>query len=451
MSGKRALPAVQTVLRALPPSRMPLAVVTAIVRETLATVRAENPAVDRDAAIAMVQAAVEAEERGGIVPVINATGVILHTNLGRAPLCEEAVRGVAAAAREYSTLEYDLNTGKRGKRGAYVDRCLAILAGAEAALVVNNCAAALVLLLHHFCGRGKRDVVISRGELLQIGGGFRVPEILAAARARLCEVGTTNETNIADYQRAISERTAMILRVHRSNFYIDGFASSPSRGELAAAARDAGVPFVEDLGSGAMATLPLGAEEPTPSQAHKEGATLVCFSGDKLFGGPQAGIVTGPQQQIAALRRNPLYRALRPDKLTLAALQATADTLLRDRENPDIPIVRMMREPLQKVHARAQQLAEQLTVLGVNAHVVESTACVGGGSLPRVQIPSAAVALQCPDSTEDELAARLRMATPAVIGVVARGEVRLDLRTVLPEQESLLASSISQALGERTR
>ena len=333
----------EKVLRALGPLDVPRPAATAVVRRELAALRA-GPAAEPvafETVLRCVQGALDRLRAGRIGPVINGTGVLLHTNLGRAPLAAAAVAAVTAAGSNYCNLEYDLASGGRGSRGAYLEHQLALACGAEAATAVNNCAAALVLLLRHFTRReARREVVISRGELIQIGGGFRIPEIMEASGAQLREVGTTNQTTLEDYAAAIGPGTALVLKVHRSNFYLGGFEGSPHPAELAALARRRRVPCAEDLGSGALAateTLPFLEHERTPAEALRDGVDVVCFSGDKLLGGPQAGIIAGRARWVRALKTEPFFRALRCDKLVLSALQATVDLYLSGRRNGPSP------------------------------------------------------------------------------------------------------------------
>src|SRR5215213_4305954 len=332
--------------------------------------------------------------------VLNATGVIVHTNLGRAPLPAAALERVEEAARGYSNLEYHLSSGTRGSRQDHCGEILRRLTGAEAALVVNNNAAAVLLALAALAEG--REVVVSRGELIEIGDGFRIPDVLASSGARLVEVGTTNRTRAADYERAIGPDTALLLRVHQSNFRVVGFTEQPRVEELAAVSRRHDVPLVEDLGSGALVELD---GEPTPAATLAAGADLVCFSGDKLLGGPQAGIVAGRSDLIERLRRHPLHRAVRSDKLTLAALEGTL-ALYLDRPD-EVPVLRMLREPAEAVRARAERLAA-----AVGGSVEATVARAGGGSLPLAELPSFACAV------EEELAAALRDGDPPVIAVV---------------------------------
>ena len=359
--------------------------------------------------------------------VINATGVIVHTNLGRAPLAEAALAHVTEAARGYSNLEYDLAAGKRGSRQTHVAELLQRLTGAEAALVVNNNAAAVLLALAALAEG--REVLVSRGELIEIGDGFRIPEVLARSGARLREVGTTNRTRAADYERAITPETALLLRVHQSNFRVIGFTEQARVDELAQVALSHELVLVDDLGSGALVDL---GDEPVARASLAAGADLVCFSGDKLLGGPQAGIVVGRAELVERLRRHPLQRALRADKLTLAALEGTLRLAL---ERPgEIPVLRMLREPADAVRARAELLAAR-----VGGDLEETVGRAGGGSLPLTELPSFACAV------EEELAAPLRAGDPPVIGIVRDGRLLLDCRTLTDEETDELAAAIDAA------
>ena len=358
----RAIPAVEKILSALGPTDLPRPTVTAMVRRELAALRQEKTVPEFAAVLARVRAALDDLRRAKIQPVINGTGIIVHTNLGRAPLGPAVVDTLAAIAAQYNNLEYDLGGGARGGRAAYLEQNLALLCGAEGATVVNNCAAALVLILRHFTTAERKQVIISRGELVQIGGGFRIPEILAASGAQLREIGTTNKTSLADYAKAIGRDTALILKVHRSNFFMGGFVESPATEEIAALACRKRVPFVEDLGSGAVvATEKLAPleHEPTPAEALKRGVNLVCFSGDKLFGGPQAGIIAGKSRLITALKREPFFRALRCDKLILSALQTTVDIYLEGRSET-LPILEMAGASDQDLRTRAEKIVTAL-------------------------------------------------------------------------------------------
>jgi L-seryl-tRNA(Ser) seleniumtransferase len=362
--------------------------------------------------------------------VLNATGVIVHTNLGRAPLAPSALARVAEVGGAYSNLEFDLDTGARGSRQAHVADALRRLTGAESALVVNNNAAAVLLALAALAEG--REVVVSRGELVEIGDGFRIPEVLARSGARMVEVGTTNRTRAADYERAIGPETAALLRVHQSNYRIVGFTERVTTAELARIAKRAALPLVDDLGSGSL--LDVG-DEPTAAESVAAGADLVCFSGDKLLGGPQAGIVIGRADLVERLRRHSLQRALRADKLTLAALEGTLE-LFSDPEKArrEIPVLRMLDEPLEEVRARAERLAGL-----VGGEVEETVARVGGGALPLAELPSAACAI------EEALAVQLRLGEPPVVGIVRDGRLLLDARTLRAEEVDEVARAVLQA------
>ena len=369
--------------------------------------------------------------------VLNATGVIVHTNLGRAPLPAAALERALEVGGSYSNLEYDLDEGARGSRQDHVAAILRRLTGAEGALVVNNNAAAVLLALAALAEG--REVLVSRGELIEIGDGFRIPDVLARSGARLREVGTTNRTRAADYERAIGPETAVLLRVHQSNFRVVGFTEQPSVAELAAVAARHGLPLVDDLGSGALSpsnTVLLG-DEPTAREALAEGADLVCFSGDKLLGGPQAGIVVGRAELVEKLRRHPLQRALRADKLTLAALEGTLGVYLDpERAAREVPVLRMLHEPAEAVRARAERLAK-----ATGGEVEETVARVGGGALPLAELPSFACAV------EEELAPALREADPPAVGVIRDGRLLLDCRTLTDAEADETAAAVVAARG----
>ena len=375
--------------------------------------------------VARVEAEAEARLRPRLRRVLNATGVIVHTNLGRAPLPALALERVADAARGYSNLEYDLASGTRGSRQDHLGAALRELTGAEAAIVVNNNAAA-VLLAVAALAEG-REVIVSRGELLEIGDGFRIPDVLMRSGARLVEVGTTNRTRAADYEAAIGDETAVLLRVHQSNFRMVGFAKQPSLRELAALAERRGLVLVDDLGSGAAWPIE---DEPTARSSIADGAHVVAFSGDKLLGGPQAGILAGRADLIERLRRHPLQRALRPDKLAVAALDGTLAAL---RQGPEaIPVLRMAGEDAESVRARAERLAE-----ATGGTVEETTARVGGGALPLAELPSFACALPV------ELAVPLRLGEPPVVGIVRDERLLLDCRTLSDRDVEEAATAVA--------
>ena len=463
-AGLRAVPAVEKVLQALGDTAVPRPAVLAVVRRELSAVRNEKAVPDFDAVVARIRVVLDDLRRSRIQPLINGTGILVHTNLGRAPLGPAVVETLSQIGANYSNLEYDLSGGERGGRAAYLEHNLALLCGADAATVVNNCAAALVLVLRHFTAGDRKEVLISRGELVQIGGGFRIPEILEAGGAKLREVGTTNKTSLADYAKACGKQTAMILRVHRSNFFMGGFVESPVTEELAALARKRRLPFVEDLGSGAVvSTEKLAAieHEPTPAEVVKRGVDLVIFSGDKLLGGPQAGLIAGKARLVGALKREPFFRALRCDKLILAALQTTVDTYLKfgvqsrpagvgtdavNRELPT-PILEMMRVPNDDLRVRAAKIVTALAGLSVVAKVGDGKAQIGGGTLPRSIIPSVTVDLLPQKLSLSDLASRLRVGGTPVVGYVSGGRFKLDLRTVFPRQDDELVGALRTVLN----
>ncbi len=377
--------------------------------------------------------------------VINATGVVLHTNLGRAPLSPEAVAALGRVGPGYSNLELDLSSGRRGERLTGVQALLARLDAGESSVVVNNNAAAVLLMLTALAAG--REVVVSRGELVEIGGSFRVPEVVAAGGARLREVGATNRTRLSDYANAITADTAAILKVHPSNYRIVGFTGCPSRSELAALARERGVLLLEDLGSGALVP---GLGEPTVGEALKEGSDLVCFSGDKLLGGPQAGLCSGRAPLVRSMRKHALYRALRPDRLVLAALEATLRGYLRGDHPPVVNMITMKPEELRRrAEAWRKALVEAAAQPGVAAElkVLKSDAPVGGGAVPDQPLAGWVLGIKPAYGSVDALAERLRQGQPAVISRVSDGRVCLDPRTVLADEEAALVDALRAALG----
>jgi L-seryl-tRNA(Ser) seleniumtransferase len=423
--------------------------------ETLRAVQAEirsgaaagpEPPEDAGWYAAAVAARLERADRPSLRRVINATGVVLHTNLGRAPLAAAAQRAMVEASG-YATLEVDLATGARGSRHDHCVDLLRELTGAEGALVVNNNAAAVVLALNTLAAG--REVVISRGELVEIGGSFRIPEIMGRSGASMREVGTTNRTHPGDYEAAVGPATALFLKVHRSNFRLEGFTSEVDVGTLGGAARQAGVPLLHDLGSGALLDLePLGLpREPTAREALAAGADVVTLSGDKLLGGPQAGIILGRAELIERMRENPLCRALRCDKLTLAALEATL-ALYRDpdRARAEIPVLRMLGATAEALAGRAHDLAQRLRDRGVPASTVAGTSAVGGGAYPGVELPTTLLALDPASGRADDLAGRLRSGEVPVVARVHDGAVVLDPRTVDVAEEAALISAVAAAV-----
>lgn len=446
----RDIPSVEKVLQALGEQNLPRPLVLGVVRRYLQEIRSNETVPNASQILVELQAALKKARTSRLQPVINGTGIIVHTNLGRSPLAAKVAQKIAETGATYTNLEIDLESGERGGRAGYVEQVLALLCESEAAAVVNNCAAALVLILRHFA-RGKPEVIISRGELVQIGGGFRIPEILETSGAKLREVGTTNQTTLADYKAAIGAQTGLILKVHQSNFRMAGFVASPARAELSALARANGIGYVEDLGSGAMIEtekIPGLPHEPTPAEVLRDGAELVCFSGDKLFGGPQAGIIAGQRRLVRAMKADPFFRALRCDKLILSALQATAEICLA-APNPALPAVQMLNLSVKDLQARAEGLTHQLSGVAAQINIRPGQSETGGGALPDARIDSVVVEVKPRDKKLEELAAQLRTGTPPVLGYIAEGGFRIDLRTVFPEQDTLVVAALKAVLGDR--
>jgi L-seryl-tRNA(Ser) seleniumtransferase len=391
----------------------------------------------------------EREFQPSLRQVINVTGVIVHTNLGRAPLAAAALERIAAVAGGYTNLEYDLDAGRRGARDTHAERLLCRLTGAEAAVVVNNCAAATLLALAALA-RG-REVVVSRAELVEIGGGFRVPDVMAQSGARLREVGTTNRTRAGDYALAISDRTGALLRVHPSNFRIEGFTERASLDALVVLARRFAVPLVEDLGSGHVVVAPTGVPaldgESTVQASVAAGVDVICFSGDKLLGGPQAGIIVGRAEPLQHIRKHPLMRALRVDKLTYAALEGTLVEHLTGRAFDTVPALRMASMPVEAIAVRAEILAGKLRDAGFSAAVVDGCSTIGGGSAPGSQLPTRLVAITYPGLSADDLETRLRAVSTPVIARIDEDRVMLDLRTVRPGDDALLGDLVAEVAG----
>jgi len=419
-------------------------------RDIIAGLTAEERVVEAAEIERRTVEAVESELRPSLKPVINASGVILHTNLGRAPLSLEVIEEFRRVATEYTNLEYDVAAGARGKRDVHCARLLRRLTGAEAVIVVNNCAAAVLVTLATLARGG--EVIVSRGELIEIGDGFRIPEIMEQSGAVLREVGTTNRTRIADYQNAINEKTRVLLRVHPSNFTVSGFTEKPEVAELIALGEQRGLPVVEDLGSGCLVDLSgVGVKEPTVRESVAAGFSLVLYSGDKLLGGPQAGIIAGRKELVAKVRRHPLFRALRVDKLTIAALQVTLRAYLRADWN-GIPSQRMIRTALEEISVRTKRFVEALTARVPRAEadfeIADGTSLVGGGSTPAQSLPTRVLRIRSQRYSAAQLEARLRAgrAGTPVIARIEEDRVTMDLRTVFPGQEGALADSLLAAL-----
>lgn len=449
MTSSRTLPAVGATLERLSVrallAQWPRALVTEGIRALIAAARAGGPLPEsdpewHDALVAWL----ESRTASTLRPALNATGVVLHTNLGRAPLATAAIEAIGSIASGAATLEYDVEAGARGSRHVHCAALLTELTGAEDAIVVNNCAAGLVLTLQALAAG--RESIVSRGELIEIGGSFRVPDIMATSGTTLVEVGTTNRTHVADYRRALTPQTAAIVKVHRSNFTVDGFVAEATVPELVPVAAEADVPLINDFGSGLMLDLaPWGLSgEPTVRDAVSEGATLVLFSGDKLLGGPQAGIIVGKKRAVDALRRHPMARALRVDKLTLAALEATL-VLYREpaRAVREIPALAMLTAPLADVTARAEGLARALREIGTDARVEPSEATVGGGAFPTARIPSSAATI---GGAVEPLERHLRRHAVPVIATIRDGRLRLDLRSIPVEQDALLTRRVVESV-----
>jgi len=389
----------------------------------------------------MTRITLTSRARGSLRPVINATGVVIHTNLGRAPLANAAIERVTSLARGYSNLEYDLEQGARGSRTVHADSLITSITGAEAALVVNNNAAAIMLILAGLAAG--REVVISRGELVEIGGGFRIPDVMRQSGALLREVGTTNRTRITDYLASVSAATAMFLRVHPSNFRIEGFTERPALADLVGLARETNVPIVEDIGSGCLAADLAG--EPSVQASIAAGVDLVCFSGDKLLGGPQCGIIAGRAALINKLRTHPLMRALRADKITFAMLEATLSEYRAGRAASTIPVQRMLHLSAEEIETRAQVLAETLAASGWRVALVSGSSAVGGGSAPGLELPTVLLSIAKDGESADATERWLRSLDPPVIARIERDLVVLDLRTVLPDQDEALTSLLAQS------
>lgn len=426
-----------------------------IVRDELTTLRhrlrqGEQPdgQLDVNAVAGRVVQRAESSARPKLRRVINATGIVLHTNLGRAPMAEEAARAAQEAAGGYLNLELNLETGKRSSRQDAVRDWICALTGAEAATAVNNNAAATVIVLRAIC-QG-REVVISRGQLIEIGGSFRIPDIMSVSGAILHEVGTTNITRLADYEHAINASTGALLQVHSSNYRISGFTKSVSLAELVALGKKSGLPVIDDVGSGALVDFSrFGFEgEPLARESIRAGADLVLFSGDKLLGGPQAGLIAGRKELIHRIEKDPLMRAFRLDKMTLAALEATLRIYLsEERALREIPVLRMLETPLTELRLRAEHLAERLKKLpGLTVRIRDDVAFVGGGSLPDQKMKTWVVEIQASERSDDDLAYRLRTGGPAVMPRLRDEHLVLDVRTIFPSQEDDLVTAIERAL-----
>ncbi|MBP82713.1 MAG: L-seryl-tRNA(Sec) selenium transferase [Verrucomicrobiales bacterium] len=457
------IPAVDKVLLALeklddlPPLPQPL--ITNLVRDEIKAMRegvkeGHANVGEFEETVADIRGKLESFHRSRIRPVINGTGICIHTNLGRSPLHPEVVSSLSSIGQHYNNIELDLDSGERGKRGGFLESCLATLCEAESATVTNNCAAALILMLKHLANGERNEVIISRGELVEIGGGFRVPEIMEASGARLVEVGATNKTSLEDYQNAISPRTGMLLKVHRSNFWMDGFTDEPTTEELVELGNRHDLPVVEDLGSGAMvmtdevAPIP---HEPTALEVLNRGVDLVCVSGDKLFGGPQAGIIAGRADLVAGIKKEPFFRALRCDKLILTGMQETVLQYLHQHgtDQPQLPLIRMLSASVDKdLRPRAEAILDSISAIEeLESGLVNTIARCGGGTMPKAEIPSLALDLMPKSMGLPQMARLLREQNLPVVGYVAEDRFRIDLRTVFPEQDQIVVENLLAIFG----
>lgn len=451
----RRLPQIHRLAASLPPD-IPLVWRTEAAQRTVSAARARIRLKPEEAAQVLAEVFSTSERlarrlaRPHLEPVLNATGVVLHTNLGRAPLSEEVLAHIERVARGYSTLEFDLDEGARGSRHSHVDQLLAAVTGAEAGMAVNNNAAAVLLALAELASG--HEVIVSRGQLVEIGGAFRIPDVMKASGARLVEVGTTNKTHLRDYEQAITEDTAMLLKVHTSNFRLTGFVESVDTHDLTALGRARKIPVMEDLGSGVLFPLKMGGwSEPSVAEVVAAGIDLVTFSGDKLLGGPQAGLIVGRRDLVARLKKNPLARAVRVDKMTLAGLEATL-RLYREGRSDQIPLWRMLAQTpsdllrhARRVAARIRREMAQQDILGT-VTVRSETAPVGGGSLPGVELPTAVVAIALTSLSTAAMEGRLRQGSPPVVARVADDAIILDMRTIDEGQHLALAQAVGRAL-----
>ncbi|MDG2488274.1 MAG: L-seryl-tRNA(Sec) selenium transferase [Roseibacillus sp.] len=449
------LPSVETLAKRLTgESDLPRPLVTGFVKRRLSEWRtrlAEGEAADRASIEQEIQSGLKDFSSSRLQPVINATGVIIHTNLGRSPLGQRASGTLSEVATGYSNLEFNLLDGKRGKRAGYLETALAVLLETKAATAVNNCAAALVLTLRTLISSEKNEVIVSRGELVEIGGGFRIPEVLETSGAKLIEVGATNKTHLKDYADAISDRTALILKVHRSNFYLEGFTDEPDVTEISSLAHNHGIPLVEDLGSGAVMNTDQLApidHEPTPQDALRNGIDLVIFSGDKLLGGPQAGIIAGNADLVERIKSEPFFRAVRCDKLILTVLQECIDDYLacKGETKPSIPVLDFLSTPVEELRIRAEEISSQLKDLSFPVSIVETLSRTGGGTMPRAEIPSIALEITSVGSSLGKLARILRCGDPAIVGYVSDDKFLLNLRTVFPSQDQSIVNALLETL-----
>ena len=435
-------------------SSLPRPLITGFVKGCLADWRkrlSEGETADRETIEQATRSALQDFGSSRLQPVINATGVVIHTNLGRSPMGQRAAEALSEVATGYANLEFNLLDGKRGQRAGYLETALAVLLETQAATAVNNCAAALVLTLRTLISPDRNEVIVSRGELVEIGGGFRIPEVLETSGAKLGEVGATNKTHLQDYAEAICDHTALILKVHRSNFYLEGFTGEPHMTEISSLAHDHDIPLVEDLGSGAIMNTDQMApidHEPTPQESLRNGIDLVIFSGDKLLGGPQAGVIAGNVDLVARIKSEPFFRAVRCDKLILTVLQECIDDYLacKGESRPPIPVLDCLSTSVEELRGRAEEITSQLADLGSLVTIVDAVSRTGGGTMPKAEIPSVALEIESVGVSHEELARRLRAATPPIVGYVHEERFLLNLRTVFPSQDQHLAQALLELL-----
>ena len=436
-ANQRDIPSVDFLIENLDSNNIPRPLLSTLVRDELKKIRKTEKVPSRSEIIDLLNKKKSNLILSRIKPIINGTGVVIHTNLGRSPI------DIPNGSGGYLNLEFDLSNGKRGDRAIYVEKCLATLLNAQAAMFVNNCAAALMLILK-ILRKDKNKVIISRGELVQIGGGFRLPEILESSGAELCEVGTTNKTTIADYEESIDSNTGLILKVHRSNFSMDGFVGSPTRKELGLLAKKKRIPLIEDLGSGALHRYDCFAgPDLNPKRVLKEGVDLVCFSGDKLMGGAQSGVIAGKKRLIHSLKKQPIYRAFRCDKMVLTVMQDVLEKYL-NKEVDSLKINKILTEDLHQLKQRAEKIVSELKGMELASEITPCTSTIGGGTSPKAKINSIALQFSSNKLTTIQIANRMRNAELPIIGLIKGGRYCLDLRTIFPEQDKFLLSGIRE-------
>jgi len=436
-ANQRDIPSVDFLIENLDSNNIPRPLLSTLVRDELKKIRKTEKVPSRSEIIDLLNKKKSDLTLSRIKPIINGTGVVIHTNLGRSPI------DIPNGSGGYLNLEFDLSNGKRGDRAIYVEKCLATLLNAQAAMFVNNCAAALMLILK-ILRHDKNKVIISRGELVQIGGGFRLPEILESSGAELCEVGTTNKTTIADYEESIDSNTGLILKVHRSNFSMDGFVGSPTRKELGLLAKKKRIPLIEDLGSGALHSYDcFSGPELNPRRVLKEGVDLVCFSGDKLMGGAQSGVIAGKKRLIYSLKKQPIYRAFRCDKMVLTVMQDVLEKYL-NKEVDSLKINKILSEDLHQLKQRAEKIVSELKGIELASEITSCTSTIGGGTSPKAKINSIALQFSSNKLTTIQIANRMRNAELPIIGLIKGGRYCLDLRTIFPEQDKFLLAEIRE-------